>query len=106
MRIQKEHQIIAKQQSILHSQPFVLDVEVNSILRRFIKSLFIIISLQPLTPKPLDPFYSPILSKLDNVFHQMGYVDEACKERLVCNMYKEPLRYSPNSNYVSAELSR
>lgn len=44
MRIQKEQQIIAKQQSILHSQPFVLDVEVSLILR-LAKSLFIIIHL-------------------------------------------------------------
>lgn len=36
----------------------------------------------------------------------MGYLDETCKERMVCNMYKDPLKYSPNSNYVSAELSR
>jgi hypothetical protein len=28
LRIQKEQHIIAKQQSILHSQPFVMDVEV------------------------------------------------------------------------------
>ncbi|XP_070505972.1 uncharacterized protein Osi17 [Chironomus tepperi] len=87
LRIQKEQQLIAKQQSILNSQPFVSDVE-------------------PLTPKPIDPFYSPILSKLDQIFHQMGYNDEPCKERMVCNMYKEPTKYSPNSNYVSAELSR
>ncbi|KAG5672968.1 hypothetical protein PVAND_003054 [Polypedilum vanderplanki] len=87
LRIQKEQQLISKQQSILHSQPFVQDVE-------------------PLTPKPIDPFYSPILLKLDNIFHQMGYNDEPCKERIVCNMYKEPTKYSPHSNYVSSELSR
>lgn len=62
--------------------------------------------LQPLTPKPLDPFYSPILNKLDQVFLQLGYQDESCRERLVCNMYKTPTKYSPHSNYVSAELSR
>lgn len=69
-------------------------------------SNFEIIFHQPLTPKPIDPFYSPILSKLDNIFHQMGYVDEPCKERMVCNMYRDPLKYSPHSNYVSVELSR
>ena len=62
--------------------------------------------LQPLTPKPMDPFYSPILNKLDQVFLQLGYSDEPCRERLVCNMYKNPSKYSPHSNYVSAELSR
>lgn len=61
---------------------------------------------QPLTPKPIDPFYSPILTKLDQVFVQLGYTDEPCRERLVCNMYRNPSKYSPHSNYVSAELSR
>ncbi|CRK87096.1 CLUMA_CG000832, isoform B [Clunio marinus] len=87
LRIQKEQQLIAKQQSMLSKQPFVSDVE-------------------PITPKLIDPFYSPILSKLDQVFYQLGYPDEPCRERLVCNMYKTPTRYSPHSNYVSAELSR
>lgn len=61
---------------------------------------------QPFTPKPVDPFYSPILSKLDQIFLQLGHPDESCRERLVCNMYKTPTQYSPHSNYVSAELSR
>lgn len=65
-----------------------------------------LVYLQPLTPKPIDPFYSPILSKLDQIFHSMGYQDEPCKERIVCNMYREPTQYSPQSNYISAELSR
>ena len=62
--------------------------------------------LQPYAPKPIDLFYSPILNKLDQVFLQLGYPDEPCRERLVCNMYKAPTKYSPHSNYVSAELSR
>lgn len=61
---------------------------------------------QPFTPKPVDPFYSPILGKLDQIFLQLGHSDESCRERLVCNMYKTPTQYSPHSNYVSAELSR
>jgi hypothetical protein len=53
-----------------------------------------------------DPFYSPILKNLDDVFTGMGFSDEACRERLVCSMYKTPTKFSPNSNLVSAELSR
>lgn len=105
MRIQKEHQIIAKQQSMLSLQPFVMDSEVRLLHGKHRKSLNCI-SFQPLTPKPIDPFYSPILSKLDQVFGQLGYTNEPCRERIVCNMYKDPTKYSPHSNYVSAELSR
>jgi hypothetical protein len=53
-----------------------------------------------------DPFYSPILQKMDNVFVQVGFNEEACRERLVCSMYKTPSRFSPHSNLISAELSR
>jgi hypothetical protein len=53
-----------------------------------------------------DPFYSPILQKMDNVFAQLGFNEEACRERLVCSMYKSPARFSPHSNLVSAQLSR
>lgn len=55
-----------------------------------------------------DPFYSPLLSRLDSIFKQMGYEqgDEACREKLVCNMYKSPAKYAPFSNLVSAQLSR
>lgn len=53
-----------------------------------------------------DPFYSPILQKMDNVFVQLGFNEEACRERLVCSMYKTPSRFSPHSNLISAELSR
>lgn len=70
------------------------------------KTRLILLILQPITPKSFDPFYSPILTKLDQVFIQLGYSDEPCRERLVCNMYRNPSKYSPHSNYVSAELSR
>ncbi|BES96898.1 Protein of unknown function (DUF1676) [Nesidiocoris tenuis] len=53
-----------------------------------------------------DPFYSPILAKLDTVFSELGFTEEPCKERLVCSMYKAPARFSPHSNLVSAEISR
>ncbi|KAK9502164.1 hypothetical protein O3M35_012748 [Rhynocoris fuscipes] len=53
-----------------------------------------------------DPFYSPILTKLDRVFLELGFTEEPCKERLVCSMYKAPERFSPHSNLVSAEISR
>lgn len=72
--------------------------------------------LNVLTPRPplgvstiqvsYDPFYSPILQKIDNIFVQLGFNEEACRERLVCSMYKNPHRFSPHSNLVSAELSR
>ncbi|KAE8740060.1 hypothetical protein FOCC_FOCC014428 [Frankliniella occidentalis] len=39
-----------------------------------------------------DPFYSPLLSRLDSVFHQLGYSSEACRERLVCAMYRNPAK--------------
>lgn len=61
------------------------------------------------TPRPAsgyDPFYSPILVRLEAVFNQIGVTDEGCRERLVCSMYKNPTKYSPHSNLVSAELSR
>lgn len=55
-----------------------------------------------------DPFYSPLLSRLDAVFQQMGLAagNERCREKLVCLMYSSPAKYAPYSNLVSAQLSR
>ncbi|KAF2906105.1 hypothetical protein ILUMI_00076, partial [Ignelater luminosus] len=59
-----------------------------------------------------DPFYSPLLSRLDAVFQQLGLgydktpQTERCRERLVCMMYANPAKYAPYSNLVSAQLSR
>ncbi|XP_028128253.2 uncharacterized protein LOC114324586 [Diabrotica virgifera virgifera] len=53
-----------------------------------------------------DSFYSPILEKIDGVLHSLGFVEEPCKERLICSMYKNPEKFSPHSNLISAELSR
>ncbi|XP_050304990.1 uncharacterized protein LOC126742383 [Anthonomus grandis grandis] len=60
-----------------------------------------------------DPFYSPLLSRLDAVFQQWGLAGqdkgqetERCRERLVCLMYANPAKYAPYSNLVSAQLSR
>lgn len=54
-----------------------------------------------------DPFYSPLLSRLDSVFQQLGLgTDEICREKLVCLMYSNPAKYAPYSNLVSAQLSR
>lgn len=54
-----------------------------------------------------DPFYGPIVSRIDNILSQYSaYVSENCKEWLVCNMYKNPAQFSPHSNFLSAELSR
>ncbi|XP_069961555.1 uncharacterized protein Osi17 isoform X3 [Bactrocera oleae] len=87
LRIQAEQRIISQQQQILDKQPFVQDG-------------------QPIMPKNYDPFYSPILLKIDKIVEQLGVTDDLCKERLICSMYKDPTRYSPHSNFVSAELSR
>jgi len=55
-----------------------------------------------------DPFYSPILSRMDSIFKQMGYEKSAedCKQKLICSMYQMPAKYAPFSNLVSAQLSR
>ena len=55
-----------------------------------------------------DPFYSPLLSRLDAVFQQMGLAmgNEKCREKLVCLMYSSPAKYAPYSNLISAQLSR
>ncbi|CAB3385189.1 Hypothetical predicted protein [Cloeon dipterum] len=58
-----------------------------------------------------DPFYSPILSRIDDIFRAMSLGDsvanvEVCRELAVCKMYQTPEKYAPNSNLISAELSR
>ncbi|KAI5714367.1 hypothetical protein M8J76_016016 [Diaphorina citri] len=53
-----------------------------------------------------DPFYSPLLSRIDSVFKQLNYKTESCRERLICAMYNNPAKYAPYSNLVSAQLSR
>ncbi|CAK9807950.1 hypothetical protein ANTQUA_LOCUS5399 [Anthophora quadrimaculata] len=53
-----------------------------------------------------DEFYGPIVNRLEEIFKQLRFVDETCRERLVCSMYKNPTVYSPHSNLVSNELSR
>jgi hypothetical protein len=55
-----------------------------------------------------DPFYSPLLSRLDAVFQQMNLdsKNEKCREKLICLMYANPAKYAPYSNLVSAQLSR
>lgn len=63
-------------------------------------------SQQSTTKASHDPFYSPILEKIDKIFHSLGVNDEPCRERLICSMYKNPVKFSPHSNLLSAELSR
>lgn len=55
-----------------------------------------------------DPFYSPLLSRLDSVFAQLklNSENESCREKLICLMYANPAKYAPYSNLVSAQLSR
>ncbi|XP_015377615.1 PREDICTED: uncharacterized protein LOC107171871 [Diuraphis noxia] len=52
-----------------------------------------------------DPVYTPIVQKLDEIFHELAVPEESCKEKLVCKMYGDPGRFSPHSNLVSAQLS-
>lgn len=55
-----------------------------------------------------DPFYSPLLSRLDAVFQQLSLPadTESCRQKLICLMYTNPAKYAPYSNLVSAQLSR
>lgn len=53
-----------------------------------------------------DEFYGPIVGRLDETFGQLRFLEENCRERLVCSMYKNPTVYTPHSNLVSNELSR
>lgn len=69
---------------------------------QFHKQPAIMIAKQPV----YDPFYSPILDRIDKIFNSIGIGEETCRERLVCSMYKNPLKFSPHSNLLSAELSR
>ncbi|XP_055906938.1 uncharacterized protein LOC129942151 [Eupeodes corollae] len=87
LRIEAEKRIISQQQEILSKQPFVQGGP-------------------PIMPKNYDEFYSPILEKIDKILGTLGFVDNHCKERLTCSMYKNPTRFTPHSNFLSAELSR
>ncbi|CAH1154260.1 unnamed protein product [Phaedon cochleariae] len=53
-----------------------------------------------------DAFYSPILEKIDKVLNDLDFIEEPCRERLICSMYKNPTKFSPHSNLLSTELSR
>ncbi|XP_018310930.1 uncharacterized protein Osi17 [Mycetomoellerius zeteki] len=53
-----------------------------------------------------DEYYGPIIARLENIFGQLRFYEETCREMLVCSMYKNPTGYSPHSNLVSNELSR
>lgn len=53
-----------------------------------------------------DPIYTPIVQKLDEIYHELNVHDEPCREKLVCKMYGDPAKFSPHSNLVSAQLSR
>jgi len=53
-----------------------------------------------------DPFYSPLLSRIDSIFMHLGHTTEGCRERVVCSIYKLPMKYAPYSNLLSAQLSK
>ena len=59
---------------------------------------------QPIQPD--EPFYSPMIHKMDEIFNNIGFNDEPCRKRLICSMYKTPENFSPYSNYISNELSK
>lgn len=63
-------------------------------------------AIMPSTKSVIDPFYSPILEKIDKILNELDYEDEGCRERLICSMYKNPEKFSPHSNLISADLSR
>lgn len=106
IRIQAEQRLIQQQQQILGNQPFVQDGQVRKLAQPSSCSQYSSFSFQPLYPLNYDPFYSPILLKIDKIIEQLGVKSDLCKERIVCNMYKDPAEYSPHSNFISAELSR
>ncbi|KYN12844.1 PREDICTED: uncharacterized protein LOC108767012 [Trachymyrmex cornetzi] len=61
----------------------------------------------PISRKDIeDEYYGPIIDRLENIFGQLRFYEETCREMLVCSMYKNPAGYSPHSNLVSNELSR
>jgi hypothetical protein len=95
---QKHQQLVLEQQKY---QQFLRDQE------QTLKALTPRLATEGTTVQvTYDPFYSPILQKMDNVFVQLGFNEEACRERLVCSMYKSPARFSPHSNLISTQLSR
>lgn len=55
-----------------------------------------------------DPYYSPLLSRIDKVFlmFSLNETNEACREKLICYIYANPAKYAPYSNLISAQLSR
>lgn len=74
-------------------------------LHLFVFKIVFLIDFQ--TMSAADPFYGPIVARIDSILNQYGaYIGEHCKEWLVCNMYKNPSAFSPHSNFLSAELSR
>lgn len=87
LRIEAEKRLISQQQEILDKQPFIQGGP-------------------PIMPKNYDAFYTPIVDKIDKILGSLGFVDNHCKERLTCSMYKNPVRFTPHSNFLSAELSR
>ncbi|VVC41612.1 Protein of unknown function DUF1676 [Cinara cedri] len=66
---------------------------------------------QPAPPPPSsqltnhDPVFTPIVQRLDEIFNEVAVSDEPCREKLVCRMYGNPIKFSPHSNLVSAQLS-
>ncbi|XP_014600031.1 PREDICTED: uncharacterized protein LOC106784714 isoform X1 [Polistes canadensis] len=65
-----------------------------------------IVSSSSVTQTYDDDYYGPIINRLEDIFAQLRFFDESCRERLICSMYKNPTVYSPHSNLVSNELSR
>ncbi|KAI4495752.1 hypothetical protein M0802_008375 [Mischocyttarus mexicanus] len=90
------------------SQPNVRQSNVPRINKAVIASKNSIISSPSSSSTQIydDEYYGPIMNRLEEIFAQLRFYDESCRERLICSMYKNPTVYSPNSNLVSNELSR
>lgn len=97
-----------QQNQLSQTNPFLQKPAGQSPIQITQPSVQVTTVIQTTTPRlPLyDSFYSPILEKIDKVLNGLGFAEEPCRERLICSMYKNPTKFSPHSNLVSAELSR
>lgn len=100
---EQQHQLLQEQQKeqILKQQQIQHKTSVQNIENN-LHTQAITSPLNSIT----DQFYSPILEKIDKILIGIGFNDEGCRERVICSMYKNPEKFSPHSNLISAELSR
>lgn len=53
-----------------------------------------------------EKFYGSLVEKVEKILLPMGAIDQGCKERAICTLYKDPFQHTPYSNLVSNELSK